>query len=352
MSNNHLGVPMIVRAGHGEVRHAGPHHSGSYYPAWSHCPGLIVVVPSSPADAKGLMKTALRCSDPVIFLEHKSLFSIKGDVPVGEYLIPFGQANIVRAGTDLTVVTCGLLVHRALEAATALEKEGISCEIIDLRTIVPLDVETIVASVSRTHRLLVVDEAYSMCGIGAEIAAAMMENAFDELDAPVGRLHSEAVAQPFAPVLEKAAVVTVEKIAAAARDAIAGKPRAPRRPTSGQTGQRAPQSNPPAASCRPPATSAGKDAPESPPPATRKSTVAGTAINMPHGDLTVSEAKIVKWLKAVGAPVSKGEGVVEVETDKATMEVESSVDGILVEALFPEGAVVKFGEQLATVRPS
>jgi 2-oxoisovalerate dehydrogenase E1 component len=212
----------------------------------------------------------------------------------------------------------------------------------------------IVASVSKTHRLLVVDEAFSMCGIGAEIAATIMESAFDELDAPVGRLHTEAVAQPFAPVLEKSAVVTAEKIIAAARDTIAGKPRPPRRPTGGQTGERQPHADLPAENGHPPTPSVGKTpSPSSPtPPAARKSSIAGTAINMPHGDLTVSEARLIKWVKGVGATVKKGEGIVEVETDKAAMEVESPVDGVLVEVLVPEGAVVKFGEQLATVRPS
>ncbi len=164
-------------------------------------------------------------------MEHKSLFSTKGDVPTGEYLIPFGKANIVRPGKDITIATGGILMHRSLEAAEALEKEGISCEVIDLRTLVPLDVQTLVESVSRTHRMLVVDEGFSMCGIGAEIAATVMENAFDELDAPVGRLHTEAVAQPFAPSLEKAAVVTVEKIIAAVRATVAGTPPIPRRVT-------------------------------------------------------------------------------------------------------------------------
>ena len=126
----------------------------------------------------------------MIFLEHKSLLAVKGPVPVGEHYIPFGQANVVRAGDDLTIVSCGLWLRRSLEAAEQLAAQGISCEVIDLRTIVPLDVETIVASVRKTGRLLVVDEAYAMCGIGAEIAAVVMEHAFDELDAPVGRLHT------------------------------------------------------------------------------------------------------------------------------------------------------------------
>jgi 2-oxoisovalerate dehydrogenase E1 component len=223
MSNGQVSVPMIVRSGGGAVKQAGPHHSGMYYPAWAHCPGLIVVVPSCPADAKALFKTALRASDPVIFIEHKSLMSVKGQVPVGEHYLPFGQASVLRAGSDITIVSCGLWLRRSLEAAEQMATQGISAEVIDLRTIVPLDVDTIVASVTKTGHLLVVDEAYSMCGIGAEIAATIMEHAFDELDAPVGRLHIPPVSQPFSPALEDSIVATADSIAAAARSVLAGR---------------------------------------------------------------------------------------------------------------------------------
>ncbi|MGA2500591.1 MAG: thiamine pyrophosphate-dependent enzyme, partial [Tepidisphaeraceae bacterium] len=177
MSNGQVGVPLLVRAPMGMIKCAGAHHSGTYYPAFGHCPGLIVVVPSNPADAKGLVKTALRAGDPVLFLEHKALFSSKGQVPVGEHLVPFGQAAVALPGTDLTIATCGLHVRTCLEAAAELQKKGVSCEVIDLRTIVPLDVETVAASLHKTGRLLVVDEAWSMFGVGAELAAAMMEHA-------------------------------------------------------------------------------------------------------------------------------------------------------------------------------
>ncbi len=203
MSNGQTSVPMIVRAAWGTIKNTGPHHSGSYHPIWAHCPGLIVVIPSTPADAKGLFKTALRGHDPVVFLEPKALFSSKGPVPVGEHLVPFGVARVARAGSDLTIATCGSPVHRAMEAADMLEREGISCEIVDLRTIVPLDVETVAASVAKTGRLLAVDEGFAMCGLGAELAAAMMEHAFDELDAPVGRLHTDPTAHPFSPAARK-----------------------------------------------------------------------------------------------------------------------------------------------------
>src|SRR6188508_2172018 len=165
MTSGLMSAPMVVRVGAGALRSSGPHHSGIYHPVFAHMPGLIVCVPSTPADAKGLMKTALRAGDPVIMLEPKALFASKGEVPVGEHYVPFGVARIAREGDAITLVAAGQMVPRALEAAEALAGEGIEAEVIDLRTIMPLDVETIVASVRKTHRLLVVDEGWAMCGI-------------------------------------------------------------------------------------------------------------------------------------------------------------------------------------------
>ena len=147
MSNGAMSAPMVVRVGAGALRSSGPHHSGIYHPVFAHMPGLIVCVPSTPADAKGLMKTALRAGDPVIMLEPKALFASKGEVPVGEHYVPFGVARIARAGTDITIVAAGQMVQRALEAAEALAAQGIEAEVIDPRTIMPLDIDTIVASV-------------------------------------------------------------------------------------------------------------------------------------------------------------------------------------------------------------
>ena len=155
------------------------------------------------------MKTALRAGDPVIMLEPKALFASKGEVPVGEHYVPFGLARMARAGRDITVVAAGQMVPLALEAAEALAAEGVEAEVIDLRTIMPLDVDALVESVGRTHRVLVVDEGWAMCGIGGEIAQTINELAFDELDAPVGRLHPAATSHPFAPVLERAMLVDV-----------------------------------------------------------------------------------------------------------------------------------------------
>ncbi|MCP8941079.1 thiamine pyrophosphate-dependent enzyme, partial [Alsobacter sp. SYSU M60028] len=236
MSNGQMGAPVVIRVGAGAVRSAGPHHSGTYHPVWAHIPGLIVCLPSTPADAKGLMKTALRAGDPVLMLETKALFASKGPVPDGDVLTPFGVARIAREGTDLTIVSAGQLVHKALEAAELLEREGVSCEVIDLRTIQPLDVETVASSVRKTHRLLVVDEAYSLYGVGAELGQAMNELAFDHLDAPVARLHTRPMTHPFAPALERAMLVDVEAIAAAARDVLEGRSRPAERLAAGGVG--------------------------------------------------------------------------------------------------------------------
>jgi len=344
MSNGQISVPVIIRSGVGTIRNAGPHHSGMYHPMWAHVPGLIVAVPSNPADAKGLMKTALRAGDPVIFHEHKSLFSMKGPVPVGEHLVPFGKGAIVREGGDLTIVSCGLLLHHSVKAADALEAEGVSCEVIDLRTIVPLDVELIVASVEKTNRLLVVDESYAMCGIGAEIAAAVIEQAFDALDAPIGRLHTEAVAHPFSPSLENEIVVSVEKIKRAALAVLAGTPRVPHRFTAGQQPE-APRTAP---ARRVESTVAQSHA--TPPPG-EAAPIDGVSLNMPHQDLTITEATVVRWLKQVGDRLQAGAGVLEVETDKAILEIESPVDGTLAQTLARPGDVIQLGQQVGIIQP-
>ncbi len=212
VSNGQIGVPMVIRAGSGQIKQAGPQHSGTYHSIWAHCPGLLVAIPSTPADAKGLMKTALRAGDPVIFLEPKILLSTKGLVPIGDYYIPFGKSKIVKEGVDITIVTFGAPVFCCIEANNILREEGVSCEIIDLRTIVPLDVEAILKSVTKTGFLLVVDEAFPVCSMGSEISAIIMENIFDKLKGPVGRLSKENVPQPFSPVLETEVTITTAKV--------------------------------------------------------------------------------------------------------------------------------------------
>jgi 2-oxoisovalerate dehydrogenase E1 component len=218
MSSGRLTMPVVLRGCIGIGHSAGTHHSGSYYSMYAQFPGLRVVVPSTPRDAKGLLKTALTGDDPVLFLEHRELLSLKGPVPEGEFSIEFGQAAVVREGTDVTVVALALMVHRTLQACDTLAQEGLSVEVIDPRTLAPLDGETILTSVAKTGRLLVVDESFAPCGIGAEIAAQLADRGFDELDAPIRRLNGAHTPTPYSPPLEAAVVPSAETIAQAIRE--------------------------------------------------------------------------------------------------------------------------------------
>jgi 2-oxoisovalerate dehydrogenase E1 component len=221
MSSGRLTMPVLLRGCIGIGHAAATHHSGSYYSIFAHIPGLRVVVPSTPFDAKGLLATALTCNDPVLFLEHREILTIKGPVPEGEYFIEFGKAAVVRDGADITVVALALMVHRTLAVCDALAREGISVELIDPRTVAPLDIETIVQSVRKTGRLLIVDEAFAPCGIGAEITAQLSDRVFDDLDAPIRRLNGLHTPTPYSPPLEAAVVPNSEAIAQAIRDLFA-----------------------------------------------------------------------------------------------------------------------------------
>jgi 2-oxoisovalerate dehydrogenase E1 component len=217
MSSGRLRMPVLLRGCIGIGHSAATHHSGSYYAMYAHFPGLRVVVPSSPRDAKGLLKTALTCNDPVLFLEHRELMAVKGPVPEGEYCIEFGRAAVVREGRDLTVVALALMVHKALEACETLNAEGISVELIDPRTVSPLDTDTILRSVAKTGRLLIVDEDFAHCGVSAEIAAQLADRGFDDLDAPIRRLNGKPSPTPYSPTLEHAVVPDAAAIAEAIR---------------------------------------------------------------------------------------------------------------------------------------
>jgi 2-oxoisovalerate dehydrogenase E1 component len=221
MTSGRLKMPIILRGCIGIGGAAATHHSGSYYPLFVHIPGFRVVIPSNAYDAKGLFMTALTGDDPVLFLEHKLLLSRKGDVPEEAYSIPFGQAAIAREGSQATIVVVGVMVPRVLEACEILAQEGISIEVIDPRTIAPLDMDCILQSVHKTGRLLVVDETYAPCGIGAEIGMQMMERGFDDLDAPVARLHSLHTPIPYSPSLEAALVPDKNAILQSIRDLLA-----------------------------------------------------------------------------------------------------------------------------------
>ena len=212
ISNGKIKVPMGVRAAMGGVRSSGPHHSGSFYQFFGHIPGLEVVCPATPYDVKGLLKTAIRNDNPVLFLEHKALYGTKGVVPREEYLIPFGKASVRREGKDVTLVAVGIMVSRALEAAEVLAQKGVSVEVIDPRTVAPLDHEAIVNSVKKTGRLAIADEAYSAYGFSDEVAALVAEEALDELDTPVRRICALPAPHAFSPSLDTFLQPSAEKI--------------------------------------------------------------------------------------------------------------------------------------------
>jgi pyruvate/2-oxoglutarate/acetoin dehydrogenase E1 component len=212
ISNGRYKVPFLLRAAGGGVRSTGPHHSHTFWSFFAHIPGLKVAVPSNPFDVKGLIKTALRDENPVIFIEHKGLYNSKGVVPTEEYFIPFGQANVSRQGTDATIVTLGIMVQRCLDAADKLSERGISIEIVDLRTLVPMDKETILQSLAKTGRLIVVDEAYATCGISAEVAAIAVCEGLDSLDAPVLRICGFPSPHSFSPSVDSYLIPSVDRI--------------------------------------------------------------------------------------------------------------------------------------------
>jgi pyruvate dehydrogenase E1 component beta subunit len=217
MHGGQFTLPVVVRLPSGVVGGAGAEHSQSLETIAMHVPGLKVAVPATPADAKGLLKSAIRDPNPVLFFEHKGLYRIKGPVPESsDALVPFGSARVARSGTNLTVVATGLMLGRALEAAEQLAPRGIDMEVIDPRTLVPLDIDTIVASVEKTHRLMVVHEASRTAGFGAEIATQVQERAFFSLDAPVWRVCGTDTPLPQDPELEQACIPSTDDIVTAA----------------------------------------------------------------------------------------------------------------------------------------
>jgi len=209
-------VPIVMRAPQGGGHQLGAQHSQSLEAYFLHAPGLRVAIPATPADAKGLLKTAIRNEDPVVFLEHESLYGVKGEVPDGEHLVPFGVANVIREGKDVTIIAYSKCVYDAIAAAEMLENEGIDPEVIDLRTLNPLDLKTVVESIKKTGKAMVVYEGWRTGGAGAEIAAQIYETAFDHLDAPVERIATLDVPMPYNAKLEKAALPSAGAIVKAA----------------------------------------------------------------------------------------------------------------------------------------
>jgi pyruvate dehydrogenase E1 component beta subunit len=216
MFGGHAKVPIVIRAPQGAGHQLGAQHSQNLEAYFMHCPGLRVVIPATPADAKGLLKTCIRQEDPVIFLEHESLYGVKGEVPDGEHLVPLGQANVMREGKDVTLISYSKCVYDAMAAAEALENEGIDAEVIDLRTLNPLDLNTMVESVKKTGKAIVIYEGCRTGGAGAEIAAQIYEAAFDHLDAPVERIATLDTPMPYNARLERSALPSAADIVKAA----------------------------------------------------------------------------------------------------------------------------------------
>jgi 2-oxoisovalerate dehydrogenase E1 component len=336
MSNGQGGVPMVVWAGVGAVKSAGPHHSGCLYPWFMHVPGLKVVLPSNPADTKGLLAAAIRDPDPVVFCAHKLLFPRKMQVPEGEYLVPLGKAALARLGRDVSIIATGIMVHLALEAAAKLAEEGIECEVLDLRSLVPMDIEAIAATAARTGRVLVLDEAYSPCGVGAEVTALINEHAFHQLRAPVLRLHTASVSHPFSPVFDSAIFPQLETVIEKVHHLLRGGVSSLARPLRSAT--LAEQT-----------LTAGPTAPA--PVAAAPSTETRIAILIPNQGLTVESARIVRWLVEVGDTIREGQALFEIETDKIVVEVEAEVDGTLDEIVAPADSSLPLGARVGWIKP-
>ncbi|MBL7175603.1 MAG: alpha-ketoacid dehydrogenase subunit beta [Desulfobacteraceae bacterium] len=203
-SNGKNNAPLVIRTANGGMgRGMGPHHNQSFEAMFAHVAGLVVVMPSSPADAKGLLKASIRCDDPVIFLESKSIYRIKGEVPEGDYVLPLGKCEVKREGTDLTLVATGAMVNKGLNAAESLQSDGIDIEVIDPRTLKPLDKATIMQSVEKTGRLVIVEEACKAGSFGAEVAATIAEESFHSLKSPIGRVAAPNTPIPANNIIEK-----------------------------------------------------------------------------------------------------------------------------------------------------
>lgn len=224
MFGGQVNLPMVIRAPGGGGSQLAAQHSQSLETFFMHTPGMYVAYPATPADAKGLLKTAIRDNNPVMFLEHELLYNSKGEVPDDpEFTIPFGKCDVKREGKDVTIVAYARMCILALQAASELEKEGISCEVVDLRTLAPLDTETFVQSVKKTGRAVVVEECWRTCGLGAEVASRIYDGCFDGLKAPVQRVSGLDVPMPYSRQLEKLCIPQVEDIVKAVQETLSGK---------------------------------------------------------------------------------------------------------------------------------
>jgi len=218
MSGGQINCPIVFRGPNGQAGQLAATHSQSFEQMYSHWPGLKVITPSNPYDAKGLLKSAIRDNDPVVFMESERMYGDVGEVPDGEYLIPIGLADVKKQGDDVTIVSFGKIMKTALKAAEELEKEGVSAEVIDLRTIRPLDIDTIVASVKKTNRLVILEESHPVGSISTEITYRVQRHAFDSLDAPIRRVTMTDTPFAFSPTLIKEAMPDVGDVVRAVKD--------------------------------------------------------------------------------------------------------------------------------------
>ena len=217
MSGGQINIPMVFRGPTGAALQLGAQHSQAVETWYVHAPGIKVVTPATPADAKGLMKAAIRDDDPVVVMEGELLYNLRGEVPEGDHIVPLGLADLKRQGDDVSIITHGKMVHMALQAATQLERDGIQADVLDLRSLRPLDVEAMLASVRKTNRAIYLEEGWPYAGIGAQIAATIQEEAFDHLDAPVLRVTQADVPMPYAKNLEQLAKPNVQRVVDACR---------------------------------------------------------------------------------------------------------------------------------------
>lgn len=218
MSGGQIPVPIVIRGPGGASSQKASQHSQCFESFYCNIPGLKVVIPATPKDAKGLLKTAIRDDNPVIFIEGERLYGLKGEVPDGEYLIPIGEAEVAKEGSDVTVIAHSTILHHALRAAEMLGQDGIDVEVVDPRTLRPLDVETLVASIRKTNRAVIVEEGWTFCGVGAQIAASIYEEAFDDLDAPIKRVTQADVPIPYNKRLERLSLPDPEMVVQAVKD--------------------------------------------------------------------------------------------------------------------------------------
>jgi pyruvate dehydrogenase E1 component beta subunit len=218
MFGGQFSVPLVIRTTTGGGRQLGATHSHAPEPIFAHFPGLYVIAPSTPADAKGLLKAAIRNDNPVLFVEHSTLYQTRGEVPVGDYVVPLGKSDVKREGSDVTIVSYAKMVEVSLQAADMLAKEGISAEVVDLRSLRPLDTGPVLESFKKTNRCVVVEENWALYGVGAEVAARIQEEAFDWMDAPIKRVSQEDVPLPYSRELEQSALPNPGKVVKAVKE--------------------------------------------------------------------------------------------------------------------------------------